>query len=260
MTSRRPVCLAVAGLDPSGGAGIVADIRTFDAFGCRATAAVTSITFQNAIAVHGSHHLTGEQVRRQIEAVFEELDVAAVKIGMVPTADIVRSVASELNSHDIRNIVIDPMMASSSGSEMLEDGAADAIVKELFPLATLVTPNMPEAECLTGASIKDENAVWNAAKALQKAGARNVLIKGGHFESDSELSRDFLFVGDEMTIFDSSRVHNASVRGTGCMLSSAIAASLALGHGLNSAVKISKDYVYRLITQADDLGADVDAE
>jgi len=244
MNQRAPVCLTIAGLDPSGGAGIVADIRTIEAFACRAAAAVTSITFQNSRAVNGFVHLNGEQVVDQIKPVFEELDVSAVKIGMLPTADVVRSVALLLRSFGARNIVTDPVIAASSGSSLIEPEAVDAIVKEIFPLATLITPNIPEAERFTNISITDDAALARAGKTLQQAGARNVLIKGGHFESDSQVSRDLLFAGDEMTIFDSNRVHNVRVRGTGCMLSSAIAANLALGRDLESAVRFAKEYVH----------------
>lgn len=252
MSNGPPVCLTIAGLDPSGGAGIVADIRTFEAFGCRSSSAVTSITFQNSKAVQGFVHMTGEEVTAQMQPVFEEFDIAAVKIGMLPTVDVVRNVASVLTSRNARNIVIDPVMTSSSGTALIEPDVIDAVVKELSPLATLVTPNIPEAERLTRTYIRDEDTLRNAARAMQQAGARNVLIKGGHFDAHSHISRDFLFAGDEMTIFDSVRVHNVSVRGTGCILSSAIAANLAIGHQLNAAVKISKDHVFGLIKSAAD--------
>jgi hydroxymethylpyrimidine kinase/phosphomethylpyrimidine kinase len=244
------VCLTVAGLDPSGGAGVVADIRTFEKFGCRSAAAITSITFQNSERVLGSVHLTGEQVQCQLEPVFKELEVAAIKIGMLPTAEVVRSVAAALRSNNARNIVIDTVMTASSGSELIERDAADAIVKELFPLATLVTPNLPEAERLTGISIIDEAELREAAGMMQRAGGVNVLIKGGHMEVDSDRSRDFLFTENAVEVFEAPRINGVSVRGTGCMLSAAIAANLALGHDLSTAVGIAKDHVHSLIAAA----------
>ena len=248
MKNGQKVCLTIAGLDPSGGAGIVADIRTFEKFGCRAAAAITSITFQNSEKVYGSSHLTGAQVRSQIEPVFEEHDVAAVKIGMLPTAEVVGSVTSTLRSFKARNIVIDPVMTASSGSELIEQDAADAIVKELFPIATLVTPNVPEAERLSDISIVDQAALREAAAVIRRAGATNVLIKGGHFETEANQARDFLFTDNGLEIYEAPRVTGVSVRGTGCMLSSAIAANLALGHDLSTAVSIAKNYLHGVIS------------
>jgi len=244
----QKVCLTIAGLDPSGGAGIVADIRTFEKFGCRAAAAITSITFQNSEKVYGSSHLTGLQVRSQIEPVFEEHDVAAVKIGILPTTEVVGSVTSTLRSFKARNIVIDPVMTASSGSELIEQDAADAIVKELFPIATLVTPNVPEAERLSDISIVDQAALREAAAVIRRAGATNVLIKGGHFETEANQARDFLFTDNGLEIYEAPRVTGVSVRGTGCMLSSAIAANLALGHDLSTAVSIAKNYLHGVIS------------
>ena len=240
MKNRPKVCLTIAGLDPSGGAGVVADIRTLEKFGCRSAAAITSITFQNSERVFGFVHLTGEQVRGQIEPVFKELDVAAVKIGMLPTAEVVRSVARALKIFEAEHIVLDPVMAASSGGELIEKDAVEAIVTELFPLATLVTPNIPEAERLTGVSITDEAGLREAADLMRRAGAVNVLIKGGHMEVDTDLSRDFLFTENAVKVFEAPHVKDISVRGTGCMLSSAIAASLALGHDLSTARRVSR--------------------
>ena len=247
MKPRQKTCLAVAGFDPSGGAGIIADIKTFAAFGCRSTAAITSITFQNSDGVFGFVHQTPESICKQLEGIFNEFEVAAVKIGMVPTEELVTELTTILRAQNVKNIVIDPIIRSSSGVDLIDDQAIDAMLSELFPLATIVTPNIPEAERLTGIEIKNKGDISSAARHPHSLGVENVLIKGGHFETDSSTARDFLFTGHELTVLETQRIPNVSVRGTGCMLSSAIAANLAHGKELIEAVRVAKDFVREAI-------------
>jgi hydroxymethylpyrimidine/phosphomethylpyrimidine kinase len=239
----KPLCLTIAGLDPSGGAGIIADIETLTSFGCVPAAVITSITFQNSTGISGALHQSGETVRRQLDAVFSEFDVAAIKIGMLPTAEVVNAVVATLSSAKPTNVVIDPVIRSTSGFDLVDDDAIGAL-PALFPLAGLVTPNIPEAERLTGIKIATEQDISAAAQDFRSRGARNLLIKGGHFETNSNIARDFLFSGEKVTIFEGPRVGDPNVRGTGCRLSSAIAANLALGSSLEDAVGIARKYVF----------------
>src|SRR5712691_5538070 len=178
--SSAPVVLTIAGFDPSGGAGIIADIRTFTAFGCTPSAAITSLTFQNARGVWGATHQTAETLREQVIAIVAETPIAAVKTGMLPTLEIVREVARMFREMKLPAPVIDPVLRSTSGYELMEADAIDVLIDDLMPLARLITPNIPEAEKLTDLSIEDEAGMRAAACKLREMGARAVLIKGGH--------------------------------------------------------------------------------
>src|SRR5258708_3202581 len=226
-----PVCLTIAGLDPSGGAGIIADIKTFMAFGCFAAAAVSSVTFQNTTGVFGAVHQTAESVRGQIEPVIEDYQVAAVKSGMLPTREIIEEVARLINENNLKNVVIDPVIRSTSGFDLIDNKALAALIEKLFPLAYLVTPNIPEAERIARIEIISEDEIATAAQILQSMGARNVLIKGGHFKEKikSKKAEDFLFVGRKLTVFESDFIETTATHGTGCTLASAITGNLALG-------------------------------
>jgi hydroxymethylpyrimidine/phosphomethylpyrimidine kinase len=247
------VCLAVGGLDPSGGAGIIADTRTFAALGCHGAAAITSVTYQNSKSVEGAVHQSPGSVRRQIESVIGEFSVAAVKTGMLPTREIVETVADLISSHKFSNVVIDPVVRSTSGFPLIDEHALKAIIKRLFPLAVLVTPNIPEAELIAGFAIKSQADIEKAAGVLRSMGAANVLIKGGHLPDAFHTGRadhvasDFLFQGENLTVLESEYIESTPVRGTGCMLASAIAASLALGHKLDDAVRQANDLVHNII-------------
>src|SRR5687767_9539602 len=173
---KPPVCLTIAGLDPSGGAGIIADIKTFSAFGCFAAAAVASITFQNTIGVFGSEHQSAEGLRRQIAPVVEDYNVAAVKTGMLPTREVIDEVAKIVRELPGVKLVVDPVVRSTSGFDLIDDAALRSLIEFLFPLADLVTPNLPEAERITGLTIRSEDDVRAAAKRMQTMGARAVLI------------------------------------------------------------------------------------
>jgi hydroxymethylpyrimidine/phosphomethylpyrimidine kinase len=268
-----PVVLAIGGLDPSGGAGIIADVRAITAAGCRAAAAVTSITFQNSDNVAGAQHLSADTVRRQVLAVLDEHHVAAVKTGMLPTPETVQAVADIIAERSLSNLVIDTPLSSTSGFPLIDAPALKSIIKRLFPLAVLVTPNIPEAEHIAGIKITSLADIEKAASTIRSLGAANVLIKGGHLPDTMKtnaqgkhVSNDFLFHDSQMIILESdhipapslpptghrplSTVHrplSTATRGTGCTLASAIAANLASGHKLGEAVRRSKDLVHNLI-------------
>jgi hydroxymethylpyrimidine/phosphomethylpyrimidine kinase len=237
--------LTIAGFDPSGGAGIIADVRTIVCFGCRAAAAMTSLTFQNAAGVYGATHETAKSLRAQIVPVISEQMPTAVKIGMLPTAELVSEVAALVRENHLPAPILDPVLKSSSGYELMETPAIEVLVRELLPLTRLVTPNIPEAESLTGVMINSEQKVRIAAAKLREMGARAVLIKGGHatWESDQTEAVDLLDDQGEVSIFRSAWIDAAPVRGTGCMMSAAIASSLANSDDLIAAVRAAKKYV-----------------
>jgi len=258
-----PVVLTIAGFDPSGGAGIIIDVRTILHFLCRPVAAITSLTFQNKERVFGAIHESARSVRAQILPVIEESPVAALKIGMLPTAEIVLEIARLIRDQKLPAPVIDPVMRSSSGFELVEQDAIETLQTELIPLARLITPNVPEAEALAGVRIEDEEGMRNAAEKLREMGAGAVLIKGGHLGARASCpfgyayskedagkmpalpaeALDILNDEGETTIFRGEWIDTQPVRGTGCMMSSAIASNLALGNSLPESVRIAKQFV-----------------
>lgn len=250
MTQR--VCLSIAGLDPSGGAGTIADIKTFSAFGCFATAAIVSLTFQNTTGVFGAAHQSAETLRGQAEPVFKDLDVAAVKTGMLPTAEIIEETARLINEFKPAHFVVDPVVRSTSGFDLIDDAALQSLIKQLFPLSDVITPNIPEAERISGMSIKGEEDVLEAGARMQEMGAKNVLIKGGHL--DALKAKDFLFMGAYLRTFEAEFIDTTATHGTGCTLAAAIAANLALGKSLPEAVQVAKDFVTEAICTTPNLG------
>jgi hydroxymethylpyrimidine/phosphomethylpyrimidine kinase len=263
------VVLAIAGFDPSGGAGLVADVRAFVAFGCRPAAAMTSLTFQNSEGVFGAIHQTAESLRSQILPVVKEFHIGAVKIGMLPTPELVLEVVRLLRETSMPAPVVDPVLASSSGYELMEPAAREAWLTELMPLARLITPNIREAETLTGMTITNESDMRAAARKLRAAGARAVLVKGGHLKERSEIrgqrsektkpDRQAIDVLDDEGLVKSFRdewIDAPPVRGTGCMLSAAIAAGLSLGMDLQGSVGAAKRFVADAIRYAPNLGPD----
>ncbi len=252
---KKPICLTIAGLDPSGGAGIIADIKTFSAFGCFATAAVSSVTFQNTMGVFGSVHQTADSVRQQIEPVFDDFDVAAVKTGMLPTREIIETVAGILKERGVQSVVVDPVVRSTSGFDLIDDAALEALIEKLFPLATVITPNIPEAERIAKMAIRSFDDIQAAAKTMQQLGARSVLIKGGHgMSAASGKAIDYLFIGDSFESFEAEFIDTTATHGTGCTLAAAIAANLGLGFDLSESVKISKEFVTEAIRTAPMIG------
>lgn len=257
--STQPICLTIAGLDPSGGAGIIADIKTFSAFGCFPTAVISSITFQNTAGVFGVVHQTGESVRGQLKPILEDFQIAAVKTGMLPTAESIEVAARSIEEFSLQNVVIDPVVRSTSGFDLIDDAALNILIEELFPLSTLITPNLPEAERIARKKIETDHDIETAARIMRDMGAAKVLIKGGHFydrieKSDGRKARDFLFIGADLTILESDLIETTATHGTGCTLSAAIAASLALGKDLVSAVRAAKEFVTEAIRTAPNIG------
>ena len=258
---KQPICLTIAGLDPSGGAGIVADIKTFTRFGCFAAAAVTSVTFQNTQGVFGAVHQTAESVRKQVEAVLDDYEVSAVKTGMLPTREIIETVAALIKERHLKNVVVDPVVRSTSGFDLIDDAALAALTENLFPLADIVTPNLPEAERIAKMAIADDATIAKAVAVLQSHGARNVLIKGGHLSNaefrtqSAELKAiDYLFIGDKREVFEAQFIRTTATHGTGCTLAAAIAANLALGKELAQCVRAAKDLVTEAIRTAPHIG------
>jgi hydroxymethylpyrimidine kinase/phosphomethylpyrimidine kinase len=260
--SEIPVCLTIAGLDPSGGAGIVADIKTFTAFGCFAASAVSSITFQNTTGVFGAVHQTAESVRRQVEPIIEDYTISALKTGMLPTREVIEETARLIKENDLKNFVVDPVVRSTSGFDLITDEALKVLIAKLFPLADVITPNLPEAERIARMKIETETDIQKAAAIMRDFGAKNVLIKGGHlYESERRtakgeklVARDYLFAGDELKIYEAEYIETTATHGTGCVLAAAIAANLALGKTLIEAVQTAKEFVTEAIRAAPQLG------
>ncbi len=260
----QPAVLTIAGFDPSGGAGIIADVKTFQAFGCRPLAAVTSLTFQNSRGVFGAIHQSAESLRAQVLPIIEEVRIAAVKIGMLPTSEIVLAVVRLVREQNLPAPVVDPVLRSSSGDELMAEAAIEIMLSELTSLSRVITPNIPEAETLTGLKITNEDEMCEAAGKLREMGARAVLIKGGHLIERSDdlvpdTKRQAIDVLDDrgqITVFRGEWIDSPPVRGTGCMLSSAIAACLAQRMPLGESVRAAKQFVADAIRYAPKLGPD----
>ncbi|HEX8174381.1 MAG TPA: bifunctional hydroxymethylpyrimidine kinase/phosphomethylpyrimidine kinase [Pyrinomonadaceae bacterium] len=249
--NRLPVALSIAGFDPSGGAGLVADIKTFTAFGCFATAAVTSLTFQNTVGVFGAVNQSAETVRAQVLPVVEDFHVNCAKTGMLPSREVIEEVARLFREAPLPAPVVDPVVRSTSGYDLIDDDALRSLVEQLLPLARVVTPNIPEAERITGLRIRDEEGMREAARLMRQMGARSVLVKGGHLEGDA---LDLLDDGGRVQIFRAERIETTSTHGTGCTLAAAITAGLGHGRSLESSVAAAKRFVTNAIRHAPGLG------
>jgi hydroxymethylpyrimidine/phosphomethylpyrimidine kinase len=246
-----PVALTIAGSDSSGGAGIQADLKTFSALGVYGASVVTALTAQNTKAVSAIHPVPTEFITAQIDAVFSDLDVNAVKIGMLGSAAAIAAVGAGLRRHRARNVVCDTVMAASSGGKLLHDDATDAL-RGLLAQARLVTPNLPEAAALTGAmQARDEDEMIAQARKLLTLGAGAVLIKGGHASGPESV--DILVEDASVTRFALPRIDTANTHGTGCTLASAVAAGLANNLALVKAVRQAKDYIAGALKAADRL-------
>jgi hydroxymethylpyrimidine/phosphomethylpyrimidine kinase len=251
-----PVCLTVAGLDPSGGAGVIADVRTFSVLGCFAAAAISSVTFQNTAGVFGSIHQSGESVRRQVGLVLDDYEVAAIKTGMLPSRDVIENVAKTVEERTLKNVVVDPVIRSTSGYDLIDDEALVSLIERLFPLADLITPNIPEAQRITNTQINSPGDIEKAAEIMRSMGAKNVLIKGGHALSVGSQNRavDYLFAENDIHTFEAEFIPATATHGTGCVLSAAIAANLSLGNDLPNSVRIAKEFVTEAIRTAPKIG------
>ncbi len=254
------VVLSIAGFDPSGGAGVLADIKTFAALGCFGAAAITSLTSQNTTAVYAAYHQPPEVLRAQLEPLMSDFDIAAVKTGMLPTRASIEIVATTIERHQLTNVVVDPVIRSTSGYDLIDDGAAAFLAERLLPLADLMTPNMAEAAWLTRMKVEDLDGMQQAARQLYeqcqavrlKPTARcAVLITGGHLADEAA---DVLYDGSETRIFRAPKILTRNTHGTGCTLSSAMAALLAQGCDTPEAVRRAKDYVVAALRTAPNIG------
>jgi hydroxymethylpyrimidine kinase/phosphomethylpyrimidine kinase len=252
--------MSIAGFDPSGGAGALADIKTFAAMGCYGVAAITSLTFQNSVAVYGASHQTAEVLRAQIGPVINDFEIAAVKIGMTPTRELVEVIAEIIEKNRLPNVVVDTVIRSTSGYDLIDEEAVGSLIERLLPLADVITPNMAEAERLTGSDVKDLEGMKRAARrihemsAMRKSGRpalRAALVKGGRLENEAI---DILFDGREFHIFRAPRIATRDAHGTGCALSSAIAALLARGCEIPEAVAQAKRYLTETLRAASEIG------
>ena len=232
--------LSIAGSDSSGGAGIQADIKTMTMNGVYAMTAITALTAQNTTGVRAIQEVSPAFLKAQIDAVFEDIFPDAVKIGMVASSDLIKVIAERLRFYEPGNIVVDPVMVATSGSSLMKTDAVQTLCQELLPLAALVTPNIPEAQILAEREINDETDMLSAAKIIGDRYGCAVLLKGGHSVSDAN---DLLYANGEYRWFYGKRINNPNTHGTGCTLSSAIAANLAKGYALEDAVERAKAYI-----------------
>lgn len=239
--------LTIAGSDSGGGAGIQADLKTFSALGCFGMSAITAITAQNTRAVTAIHAIPDEMVAAQIQAVVEDIGVDAIKIGMLSTPAIIQTVAAEIQRCGAEKIVIDPVMVATSGDKLLEDHAIQALKNILLPHALIITPNLPEAEVLSGRSIKDRQSLLEVAEQLLQLGPQAVLVKGGHLPASAHSSDCLVIKGHDPLWLEAPRTETSNTHGTGCTLSSAIAALLTIEPDLASAVRQAKEYISEAI-------------
>ena len=243
--------LSIAGSDCSGGAGIQADLKTMTVNGVYAMSAITALTAQNTTGVSAISEVSPGFLKEQIDMIFTDIRPDAVKIGMVASKVLMEVIAERLHFYQAENIVVDPVMVSTSGSKLLESDAIATLKHTLLPLATLVTPNIPEAEYLSGMAIQTKEDMFSAAKRIGDTCSCAVLLKGGHSVQDAD---DLLYTPTETAWFQSKRIHNPNTHGTGCTLSSAIAANLAKGYPLEAAIGKAKDYVSGALAAMLDLG------
>jgi hydroxymethylpyrimidine/phosphomethylpyrimidine kinase len=247
--------LTIAGSDSSGGAGIQADIKSISANGVFAMSVITAVTVQNTMGVFGIQDVDPEIIESQINVIFDDIDVDAIKIGMVSKIESIKAISKGLKSvKKLPPVVLDPVMISKSGFKLLSEDAKETLIKELFPLATLITPNLPEAEEILGDHINNIEEMKEACIKLKELGARYVLVKGGHLEEDAT---DVLYDGEKFIYFNQERIETKHTHGTGCTLSSAIAANLAKGMTIEEAVKEGKRYITVAIEHGFKLGKGV---
>jgi len=249
-----PKALTIAGSDSGGGAGIQADLKTFSAYRVFGLSVITAVTAQNSVGVQGVENLAPAFVARQLRSVLEDFGVDAAKCGMLSVAPIIEAVAGVLAEHPIDKLVVDPVMVAKSGDSLLQPDAVEALIRHILPLALVVTPNLPEAEMLSGMTVSNREEMEEAARRIGKLGARHVLVKGGHLKGDAV---DILWNGREVTVFQAPRVESSNTHGTGCTLSAAIAAGLAKGRPLGEAVREAKAYVTKAIREGFALGRGV---
>lgn len=246
--------LTIAGSDSCGGAGIQADLKTFSANGTYGMSVITAITAQNTMGVFAIQDIDTEIVKAQIDAIFKDIEVSAVKIGMVSVSDTINAIADKMIEYDFRNIVLDPVMISKSGFNLLNPNAKETLIKRLIPLSLIITPNIPEAEAISSIKINNLDDMKKSAEIIYRMGAKFVLLKGGHLKDDAT---DILFDGKDFTIFPMGRIDTKNTHGTGCTFSSAIASNIAKGLDIKSAVTEAKNYITDAIKHSISLGKGV---
>lgn len=239
--------LTIAGSDSGGGAGIQADIKTISAMGCYAASVITAVTVQNTIGVQAVHPVPLDIIAGQIDAVLSDIGADAVKIGMLHSSEVVNLVADKIEEYGIRNLVLDPVMVSTSGHRLIEESAIETLQQRLMPLARVITPNLPEASIITGISIQYEKEFPSAAMLLSNDKKISVLLKAGHLDNDYIVDYFYNAEDDSMILLPSKRIRTVNTHGTGCTMSSALAAALARGEGLDAAVKSAKSYIENAI-------------
>ncbi|MCI7478218.1 MAG: bifunctional hydroxymethylpyrimidine kinase/phosphomethylpyrimidine kinase [Selenomonadales bacterium] len=249
---KMKTALTIAGSDSGGGAGIQADIKTMTMNGVFATCAITALTAQNTLGVTGIMDVSAEFLAKELDAVFTDIPPDAVKIGMVSATSIIETIAEKLIEYKAKNIVLDPVMVATSGAKLISDDAIYALTEKLIPLATLITPNIPEAEVLADMKITSVEDMLSASKIISEKYSCAVLCKGGHSLNDSN---DLLYSAGNYKWFNGKRIDNPNTHGTGCTLSSAIASNLAKGYDLETSIQRAKDYISGALNAMLDLGA-----
>jgi len=250
---KMPTALSVAGSDSGGCAGIQADLRTFSSLGVHGMTAITAITSQNTVRVQDIFNVPARTVSSQIEAVLSDIGADAVKTGMLPNPEIISAVADQFRKYKIEKLVVDPVMVSTGGDELISAKARESMVRELFPLARIITPNLDEASVLVGRHLRTLDDMYSAAGEIRETGAQSVLIKGGHLEGTGQ-SVDLLFDGEGFTEFPAPRIDTINTHGSGCTFGAAIAAFLARDNSLLEAVRLAKEYVTGAIRNSYSLG------
>jgi hydroxymethylpyrimidine/phosphomethylpyrimidine kinase len=240
--------LSIAGSDSGGGAGIQADLKTFSALGCYGMTAITALTAQNTVGVQAIHGVPAAFLKTQLQSVLDDIGVDAVKIGMLHSPEVVEVVAWAIDHYSLKHVVLDPVMVATSGDRLIAQETVAVLVSELFTRVQLVTPNLDEASLLLQKNLSKVDELQNAALALLNMGAKGVLLKGGHLPGD-RLCDVLQVQGRDAVVFEATRIPSRNVHGTGCSLSSAIAAYLALGHGLEQAVKQAREFIRHAIAQ-----------
>lgn len=243
--------LTIAGSDSSGGAGIQADLKTMTVLGIYGMSAITALTAQNTTGVQSIFEVTPKFLEDELDSIFTDIFPDSVKIGMVSNAELIRVISKKLREYNAKNIVVDPVMVSTSGSKLMADDAKDTLLSELFKVADIITPNIPEAEALTGQSIKSKDDMVEAAKKIGEFFDGYILLKGGHSTDDAD---DLLYKNSEKIWIMGERIENPNTHGTGCTLSSAIASYLAMGHDVPESVHLAKEFITGAINAKLDLG------
>lgn len=248
--------LTIAGSDSGGGAGIQADLKTFQERGVFGMSAITALTAQNTLGVHGVYPQSLEAIEAQIDAVLSDIGADAVKTGMLFSAEIIKLVASKIKQYDVQNVVVDPVMIAKGGASLLQEEAVQALIEHLLPLATVITPNLPEvAKILNIAEMKTIDEMKDAAVQLHQLGPKYVVLKGGHLQEGN--ATDILYDGKEFTLFENERIETKHTHGTGCTFAAAIASELAKGEPIVQAVQTAKNYIQAAIKHALAIGGGI---